>query len=51
MFEWIVMGFFIGVPALLVVGALAVWIRNQRQDFAIESDEVTNHKVGGNSAA
>lgn len=51
MFEWIVMGFFIGIPLLLVVGALVAWIRHQREDFTIEAGDHPNPRVGGNSPA
>lgn len=51
MFEWIVMGFFIGIPLLLMVGALVAWIRRQREDFTIDSGEAPKPKVGGSSPA
>lgn len=42
MFEWIVMGLFIGIPTLFVIGAFVAWIFQRRQDFSIEDlDEGT----------
>ncbi len=49
MFEWVVMGFFIGVPVLLVVGMLVAWIYHQRQDFSVE--DLEEGDMGGGSTA
>lgn len=52
MFEWIVMGFFIGVPVLLMVGALVAWIMQRRQDFSVEElDSTTTQDISGGSPA
>lgn len=39
MFEWIVMGLFIGVPVLFVVGALVAWFRQRNQSFSLDDLE------------
>jgi H+/gluconate symporter-like permease len=42
MFEWIVMGLFIGIPLLLMVGALIAWIMQRRQTFTLEDLDANN---------
>ncbi len=49
MFEWVVMGFFIGVPVLLVVGMAVAWWYHQRQDFSL--DDLEEGDMTGGSAA
>ena len=52
MFEWIVMGLFIGVPILMLVGAFVAWIYQRRQDFSLEDLDVNSpHDAEGGSAA
>ena len=41
MFEWIVMGLFIGIPLLLMVGALVAWLVQRNQKFTIDDAEPT----------
>ncbi|WP_158542246.1 hypothetical protein [Lujinxingia litoralis] len=41
MFEWIVMAFFIGVPALLLVGAGIAMVRQRRERFALADGETS----------
>ena len=52
MFEWIVMGFFIGVPVLMVLGAFVAWLHQRRQDFSLEDlDSGAPRDVSGGSPA
>ena len=51
MFEWIVMGLFIGVPVLFVVGALVAWLYQRKQDFSLEELESNSPDMGNRSAA
>ncbi len=49
MFEWIVMGLFIGIPLLLMVGALVAWVLQRRQSFSLE--DLDNPNVSDGTAA
>ena len=51
MFEWIVMGFFIGVPLLLLVGGLIAMLYRQREDFSIEDLDGGSSDARGGSRA
>ncbi len=51
MFEWIVMGFFIGVPLLLLIGGLLAMLYRQREDFSLEDLDGSSPEAGGGSRA
>ena len=45
MFEWIVMGFFIGGPLVLMVGALVAWLYQHRQEVQGEERGIGGPEV------